>query len=58
MATTFQKLYFPTPHILYNMFLLKIFQLYQLLQQESHRAYGTADEALSTTIVIFKMFLF
>ena len=28
-------------------------------QQESHRAYGTADEALSTTLVMFKkMFLF
>ena len=28
-------------------------------EQESHRAYGTADEALSTTLVMFKkMFLF
>ena len=28
-------------------------------QQESRRAYGTADEALSTTLVTFKkMFLF
>ena len=30
-----------------------------LLQQESRRTYGTADEALSTTLVMFKkMFLF
>ena len=28
-------------------------------KQENHRAYGTADEALSTTLVMFKkMFLF
>ena len=30
-----------------------------VLQQESHRVYGTADEVLSTTLVMFKkMFLF
>ena len=28
-------------------------------KQDNHKAYGTADEALSTTLVVFqKMFLF